>query len=162
MNTASRDILGKEFPNTIPNTLHEPAEERMSLCPKPECTEVMRADPAKEIGPEIGLEYLRCHRCGHRGMRARDGLRLLFTANHEYLLSYGPSPSFLRVELSANALSLFRAHGLTPAQLATYAAEWALLMGQTSGTVNVGGDSLVLSGCYEYFRRQALNDLRHS
>ena len=134
----------------------------MSLCPKPECKDVMRPDPAKRIDPELGLEYLRCTHCGHRGMRARDGLRLLFTANHEYLLSYGPSPSFLRVELSANALSLFRAHGLTPAQLATYAAEWALIMGQNSGTINMGGDSLVLSGCYEYFRRQALNDLRHS
>ena len=91
-------------------------------------------------------------------MKAFGGLQLVSSTEHEHLLSYGPSPSFLKIEFSSVALNLFRAHGLTQIQLATYVAEWALIMGQASGRVNLAGDPLVLSGCYEYFRRQALQN----
>ena len=70
-------------------------------------------------------------------------------------LAYGPSLSYLKIVLSTVALNLFRGQGLTPVQLATHVAEWALLMGQVCGTVRPAGD-FVLSSCYEYCRRQAL------
>jgi len=99
---------------------------------------------------------MRCSRCGHFGLKAQQGLQLLFTGQHEYVFSYGPSLSYLKVVLPTIALNLFRGQGLTPVQLATYVAEWALLMGQACGSVRPSGD-LVLSSCYEYCRRQALN-----
>ena len=49
----------------------------------------------------------------------------------------------LKIEPSSVALNLFRAHGLTQIQLATYIAEWALIMGQASGRVNLAGDALL-------------------
>ena len=73
----------------------------------------------------------------------------------EYVFSYGPSLSYLKVVLSTVALNLFSTHGLEPVRLATHVAEWALLMGQVCGTVRPSGD-LVLSSCYEYCRRQAV------
>jgi len=88
-------------------------------------------------------------------VRAREGLQLLFSGQHEYVFSYGPSLSYLKVVLSTVALNLFSTHGLEPVRLATHVAEWALLMGQVCGTVRPSGD-LVLSSCYEYCRRQAV------
>src|SRR5574338_764543 len=101
----------------------------MVLCPKLDCKHVMERDPASEPGLHSALEALQCGRCGHRGLRAKDGLQVLSTAQHDYLLGYGSSSSFLRVELSSIALDLFGAHGLMPVQMATYVAEWALIMG---------------------------------
>ncbi|MCS6291218.1 MAG: hypothetical protein H8K10_19930 [Nitrospira sp.] len=88
-------------------------------------------------------------------MKARDGVQLLFAGQHEYIFSYGPSLSYLKIALPAVALNLFRTQGVEPVQLATYVAEWALLMGQVCGTVRPSGD-LVLSSCYVYCRQQAL------
>ena len=126
----------------------------MVLCPKLDCKHVMERDPASEPGLHSALEALQCGRCGHRGLRAKDGLQVLSTAQHDYLLGYGSSSSFLRVELSSIALDLFGAHGLMPVQMATYVAEWALIMGQISGTIRLVDNHLALSGCYEYYRRQ--------
>jgi hypothetical protein len=122
----------------------------------------MQGDPAREPGLHSGLEALQCGRCGHRGLRAKDGFQVLSTAEHDYLFRYGSSSSFLRVELSSIALDLFGAHGLTPVQMATYVAEWALIMGQVSGTIRLIDNHLALSGCYEYYRRQMLRDSRVS
>lgn len=88
-------------------------------------------------------------------MKARDGVQLLFTGQHEYVFSYGPSLSYLKIALSAVALNLFRTQGLEPVQLATHVAEWALLMGQVCATVRPS-DDLVRSSCYAYCRHQAL------
>lgn len=88
-------------------------------------------------------------------MKAQDGLRLLFSGQQEYVFSYGPSVSYLKIVLSTVALNLFNRQGLAPARLATHVAEWALVMGQACGTVRLTGD-IVLSDCYEYCRRQAL------
>ncbi len=85
-------------------------------------------------------------------------LHLLFAGQHEYVFSYGPSPSYLKVVLSTIALNLFSVQDLTPVQLATYVAEWALVMGQVCGTVRLAGN-LVLSDCYGYYQQQAR---RHS
>jgi len=90
-------------------------------------------------------------------MKARNGVRLLFSGQHEYVFSYGPTLSSLKIILPTVALNLFREQGLTPAQLAAHVADWALLTGQVCGTVRLSGD-FVLSSCYEYCRRQALNN----
>ena len=88
-------------------------------------------------------------------MKARNGVQRLFTGQHEYVFSYGPSLSHLKVVLSMVAINLFRTQGMAPTQLAAHVADWALLMGQVCGTVRFSGE-LVLSSCYEYCRRQAM------
>ncbi len=130
-------------------------ESAMTLCPKANCGQPMQLDPHLGYDAGTGLQCIRCHGCGHCGMRAQDGLHLLFTAQHEYVFSYGPSPSYLKIVLSTVALNLFSIQGLSPVQLATYVAEWALVMGQVCGTVRLAGN-LVLSDCYDYFQRRAL------
>lgn len=126
----------------------------MTLCPKPDCKQLMKPDAQAGYDRRTGLQSMRCCRCGHFGVKAQEGLRLLFTGQHEYVFNYGPSLSYLKVVLSTVALNLFRGQGLTPVQLATYVGEWALLMGQACGTVRPSGD-LVLSSCYEYCQREA-------
>ncbi len=125
-------------------------------CPTTNCSETMQLDYRAGYDAVSGLECLYCPRCGHRGMKARDGLQLLFTGQHEYVFSYGPSLSHLKVILSAVAINLFRVQGIHPAQLAGHVADWALLTGQVCGTVRFEGD-LVLSSCYEYCRQHALS-----
>ena len=126
------------------------------LCPIATCGQLMEPDYRAGYDARTGLECLHCSHCGHRGMRARDGMQLLFTGQHEYVFSYGPSLSYLKIVLSTVVLNLFRTQGLEPVRLATHVAEWALLMGQVCGTIRPSGD-LILSSCYEYCRRQAVN-----
>ncbi|HMZ53924.1 MAG TPA: hypothetical protein PKJ04_03890 [Nitrospira sp.] len=125
-------------------------------CPTTDCGQTMEPDSRAGYDAVSGLEYLCCPRCRHRGMKARDGVQLLFTGQHEYLFSYGPSLSHLKVVLSTVAINLFRVQGIAPTQLAGHVADWALLTGQVCGTVRFSGD-LVLSSCYEYCRQQTLH-----
>ena len=127
----------------------------MMLCPATHCGHLMEADIRAGYDSCSGLECLHCPHCGHHGMKARNGVQLLFTGQHEYVFSYGPSLSHLKVVLSMVAINLFRTQGMAPTQLAAHVADWALLMGQVCGTVRFSGD-LVLSSCYEYCRRQAM------
>ncbi len=127
----------------------------MMLCPMTRCGHPMEFDSHDGYDARTGLEGVSCRRCGHRGMKARDGLQLLFLGQHEYVFSYGPSLSCLKVLLSTVVLNLFSGQGMTPVRLATHIAEWALLGGQVCGTVRPSGD-LVLSSCYDYCRRQVL------
>ncbi len=130
-------------------------EKLGTLCPAAHCGSVMTPEVRAQYDPRTGLEYLQCGQCGHRGMKARDGVQLLFAGPQEYTFSYGPSLSYLKVVLSTVTLNLFKVHGLAPTMLAAHVAEWALLMGQVCGTVRPSGD-LVLSSCYDYCRRQGL------
>jgi hypothetical protein len=129
----------------------------MMLCPMTHCGQPMEVDSHDGYDARTGLEGMSCRRCGHRGLKAREGLQLLFAGQHEYVFSYGPSPSCLKVVLSAAVLNLFRTHGVTPVRLATHMAEWALLRGQVCGTVRPSGD-LLQSGCYEFCRHQATDN----
>jgi hypothetical protein len=128
-------------------------EREMTLCPKPDCKQLMKPDLQAGYDSRTGLQSMRCCRCGHFGAKAPQGLQLLFSGQHGYVFNYGPSLSYLKVVLSTVALNLFRGKGLTSIQLATYVAEWALLMGQACGTVRPPGDR-VLSSCYEYCQQQ--------
>ncbi len=130
---------------------------KLMLCPAPGCAQPMSVDPRNGYDSRSGLQGVRCDRCGHRGMHARDGVQLLFAGHHEYVFTYGPSPSCLKVVLSAAVLNLFRTHAMTPVRLATHMAEWALLRGQVCGTVRPSGD-LLQSGCYEFCRHQATDN----
>lgn len=133
---------------------HETCDgNKMLLCPMTGCGQPMALESPQGYDARTGLEGVWCRRCGHRGVKARDGLQLLFVGQHEYVFSYGPSPSCLKVLLSSAVLNVFSEQGMTPARLATHIAEWALLKGQVCGTVRPSGD-LVLSSCYEYCRRQ--------
>ena len=125
------------------------------LCPTTHCGQMMESDFRAGYDSRSGLECLHCPRCGHRGMKARDGVQLLFTGQHEYVFSYGPSLSHLKIVLSTVAINLFRTQGMSSAQLAAHVADWALLMGQVCGTVRFS-ENLVLSSCYEYCRREAM------
>lgn len=128
--------------------------QKPMLCPVPQCGQSMSPDPRNGYDARTGLEGVVCPHCGHCGMKARDGVHLLFAGQHEYVFSYGPSLSCLKVVLSTAVLNLFSTHGVTSVPLATSMAEWALLKGQVCGTVRPSGD-LAHSGCYEYCRRQA-------
>ena len=132
-------------------------EHMRTLCPMTHCGLAMELDSSNGYDARTGLEGLSCPRCGHRGMRSRDGVHLLFARDHEYVFRYGPSLSCLKVLLSTVVLNLFNGQGMTPVCLATHIAEWSLLKGQVCGTIRPSGD-VVLSGCYEYCRRQALGD----
>ncbi|MCE3221904.1 MAG: hypothetical protein K0S58_84 [Nitrospira sp.] len=128
-------------------------ERAQTLCPRTECKQLMEPDPRVGYDGRTGLQSMRCCRCGHFGLKALQGVQLLFAGKQAYVFGYGPSLSSLKVVLSTVALNLFRGQGVPPIQMATYVAEWALLMGQACGTVQPSGD-LVLSSCYEYCHRQ--------
>lgn len=67
----------------------------------------MEPDYRAGYDARTGLEYLHCGRCGHRGMKARDEVHLLFTRQHEYVFTYGPSLSYLKIVPSTVALNLY-------------------------------------------------------
>lgn len=111
---------------------HETCDgNKMLLCPMTGCGQPMALESPQGYDARTGLEGVWCRRCGHRGVKARDGLQLLFVGQHEYVFSYGPSPSCLKVLLSSAVLNVFSGQGMTPARLATHIAEWALLKGQS-------------------------------
>lgn len=119
-------------------------------CPALGCGGGMASDPMQCLDG-TGLEALRCPACGHRGFQAQDGIRVLFGGRHEHVISYGPSTLTLTIVFSGAALVLFGERGLSPAQAAVYAAQWALLSGQVAGTVHMFLESPALSRCYEHF-----------
>ncbi len=126
-------------------------------CPKVRCCQPMDPDPRRDRDSRTGLRHWRCSRCGHVGMSAEEGLQLLFSNQNEYVLSYGPSVAYLKTLLSTVATNLFKTQGVSPSELAKYVAEWALLMGQTCGTVRLTGNLLSLDS-FQYCRRQALKN----
>ena len=87
-----------------------PYTQAMTLCPKADCGRPMKRDLNLGYDADTGLQRMRCDRCGHCGMKAQDGLRLLCAGQQEYVFSYGPSPSSLKVVLSPVALNLFSKH----------------------------------------------------
>jgi hypothetical protein len=132
-------------------------ENMVTFCPTTGCGQGMQPEHAN-YDARTGLEGIYCLRCGRRGMRARDGLQMLFAGQGEYVFSYGPSLTCLKVVLSVVAVNLFKVQGVMPVQLATFVAEWALVSGQVCGIVRLTGD-LMLSNCYQYCRQEAS---RHS
>lgn len=98
-----------------------------------------------------------CLHCGQRGVVATNGLLVLFGFHHEFVIGDGLSLCTMTVKLSETAVTLFGQHGLTPDQIATYAAEWAWLSGCTTGILRLVADQPALTACYEHFRRSRLD-----
>lgn len=123
-------------------------------CPATGCGGHMTVDAVMASLEGTGLEALRCPTCGHRGFRAKEGIQILFGVRHEHVCAYGPSRLTITVVSSGAALVRFGKSGLSPSQLAVYAASWALLCGQLAGTVHLLLESPALSSCYAHFLRQ--------
>lgn len=100
-----------------------------------------------------------CFQCGSHGVVATNGVLVLLGFRHAFVIGYEASCSTMTVKLSESAVTLFGRHGLTPDQIAAYAAKWALLAGRTNGILRLCDDQVVISDCYEHFRRSVL-DLR--
>lgn len=133
-----------------------PAQVKLLLCPVSRCagTMLLKSHAASPYDPFTGLETLVCACCGYWGLRAHDGLKVLFSDRREYCFSYGPSLVTLVIILSSEALNLFAGSKWSAAQLATYLAEWTLLTGRTEGTLRFALETPALSDCCEYFRLQ--------
>jgi hypothetical protein len=126
-------------------------------CPQVECKGRMQTNPMGNIVPLIGLQQVCCTHCDHQGMVSREGIRLLFRGGNEYLFSYGNSVTTLTVVLAAHTVDVFGSYGLGPDILAKRAAEWVLLKGQCTGTVDL---SLENPTCAEFYRLYCVKHVR--
>jgi hypothetical protein len=61
---------------------------------------------------------------------------LVFRCGYEYVFTHGETTNTLTVTLSTTAISLFEKCNMTADDLAKQAAEWALSIKRTSGTVD--------------------------
>jgi hypothetical protein len=115
----------------------------------------MRPDPDTHC-EQASFQPVVCLHCGQRGVVSTNGVLVLFGFRHEFVVGYGTSLSTMTVKISESAVTLFSQHGLTPNQIAAYAAEWALLSGYTNGILRLSADQPALTDCYEHFRRSVL------
>lgn len=155
MNGSSSQVVQRYEEDDPPGGLAF-AGRKPLLCPSRACLRSMRPDPDAR-SDEAPLQPVVCLHCGQRGIVATNGVLVLFGLRHEFLIGYGASLSTMRVKLSEAAVTLFGQHGLTPNQLAAYAAEWALLCGRTQGILRLSPDQPTLMDCYEHFRRSVLD-----
>lgn len=109
---------------------------------------------AGEYDSRSGLDSLICTKCGHRGLRSREGVIPLFRGGQEFKFSYGPSTRTVTVVLSSAAVNLWGTHGVNEEQLAKLAAEWTLLCGNTKKPVQLGIPSEEFADFYLYFCRK--------
>ena len=131
----------------------EPRRPPLGWCPAPGCLGNMETDtPAYD--ERLGLDVVRCDRCGYRGMQSREGVMLLFRSGYEYQFSYGPSVETISVVLSSGAVNLWATHDVTPDQLAIYTAEWALLRGIRNRPIRLMIDQDDFTDFYLYFTKQ--------
>jgi hypothetical protein len=129
---------------------------RPPLCPNGACLCSMRPDTDARCD-HASFQPVVCLHCGQRGVVATNGVLVLFGFRHEFVIGYGLSLSTMTVKVSEAAVILFGQHGLTPNQIAAYAAEWALLSGCTTGILRLSADQPTLTACYEHFRRSVLD-----
>lgn len=137
--------------------LNPPVQQSIAAprCPAYGCGGEMTPHPMPVLDGS-GLRVWRCSACRHQGFRAEEGLRLLFGGRHEHVCTYGPSALTLTVIFSGAALVLFRERGLSPSQAALYTAQWALLNGQVTGTLQMFLESAMLARSYEYINTYLL------
>ena len=131
------------------------ADQRMPACPTLGCRGVLRSYPSAQASYDAvtGLDHLICDRCGHHGMRAPNGVHLVFQGSDEYVFHYPPALTSLIISISPSLLAPFTWHGFTPAQAVTFMAEWLLLTGRADGHVRFREEKLAWDDCYDYFRR---------
>ncbi len=88
-------------------------------------------------------------------MTAPLGLQLLFRGGQEYVFTCDNSLVTLRILLSGPAVGLFKSHDLGSDALATQVAEWAILMGQSTGVVRLFLEDPAFSKFFLYFYQRA-------
>jgi hypothetical protein len=82
---------------------------------------------------------------------------LVFRGGHEYVFTHGEFAEVLTVTLSTSAINLFEKYNVTANDLAKQAAEWALYIKRTSGTVDFSTTTDDLSEfCRYYFGNEML------
>lgn len=122
-------------------------------CPVPNCAGLMIPHPRSRHRKGLQLLSVRCEVCGHQGFCPTEDLAILFGGQHEQVCGYGSSTSTLTVVFSAAALQQFQSLHLSLSQSTRYVTQWALLCGQTEGTVQLSQETPTLSRSYEYVRR---------
>jgi hypothetical protein len=122
------------------------------------CTGTLSPYPSAQLSYDAvtGLDHLACGTCCHHGMRAQNGLHLVFRGSHKYVLYYPPSFASVTVKVSASLLGPFTWHGLTPSQAVICMGEWLLLTGRVSGIVDFAEERMAWEDCYDYVRRDLL------
>lgn len=75
----------------------------------------------------------------------------MFRGGQEYVFTYDNSLVTLRVLLSGPAVGLFKSHDLDSDALAVQVAEWAILMGQSTGVVRLFLEDPAFSNFFLYF-----------
>ena len=106
-------------------------------CPIYTCGKPMKMTSQAGHDRKGGLIHWQCLHCGHEGMTAPLGVQLMFCGGQEYVFTYNNSLVTLRILLSSPAVGLFKSHDLGSDALATQVAEWAILMGQSTGAVRL-------------------------
>lgn len=99
---------------------------------------------------------VRCPRCGHSGLTAREGLHLVFRAGQEYCFTFGSTPAYLSVWVTTEAMVAYSSLGLTQDMLARHAAEWLLLWGRKSGLFILSPDQPGFLGFHHYLQHYIL------
>ncbi len=128
-------------------------------CPVNKCDGRLSAG-ASGFDARTALESLVCPLCGHRGLRSRDGVVLLFRSGYEFKFSYGPSVQTITIILSSAAVNLWSTHDVMDDHLARVAAEWALLCGHTDKQIHLGLPAAEFADFYLYFCKQKENLLK--
>ena len=120
-------------------------------CPIYTCGKPMTMTSQAGHDCEGGLIHWQCLHCGHEGMTAPLGVQLMFCGGQEYVFTYNTSLVTLRIFLSGPAVGLFKSHDLGSDALAIQVAEWAILMGQSTGAVRLFLEDPAFSNFFLYF-----------
>jgi hypothetical protein len=91
-------------------------------------------------------------------MRVPNGLHLVFRGSDEYVFHYPPSLASVTIAASPAIVARFTEHGFADSYILTFLAEWVLLTGRTTGTVQFGVEMAALEDCYAYFRRHIVQE----
>lgn len=136
------------------------SSEPMPPCPRGGCRGRLTPYPTAQSSYDCvtGLDYLRCAKCGHQGMRVPNGLHLVLRGPDEYVLHYPPMLTSLTIAVSPAILARFSWHKLTQTQIITFMAEWLLLTGRANGIVRFTEETVALDDCYDYFCRHIVRE----
>ena len=110
------------------------------MCPLALCNQQMQPETSRfhaGYDSTTGLCYFRCPTCGHTGMVAAGGVRLVFRLAYQYVLTYDPFLSTITVVLPPRLIAMGQTYGLDDEEVAKHAADWTLLSGNNSETLTL-------------------------
>ena len=138
-------------PSDASSTNGQTKDLSVPRCPIYQCGKPMTMISKTGHARKAGLIHWQCLHCRHEGMTAPLGLQLLFRGGQEYVFTCDNSLVTLRILLSGPAVGLFKSHDLGSDALATQVAEWAILMGQSTGVVRLFLEDPAFSKFFLYF-----------